>query len=116
MNNTNLVKKITEILEEKKAIDLDIIDISERSILADYFIICSGTSGVHIKNLADELDLKLKEMGEKLHHVEGYNSARWILMDYGHVIVHIFHREEREFYNLERLWAQSVNKYNRDNK
>lgn len=114
MESAVLAKEIAEILEDKKARDLNIVDISSMTILADYFIICNGTSRIHIKTLADELDLKLKEMGVTLHHVEGYESARWILMDYGHVIVHIFHQEEREFYNLERLWADGIIKYNQE--
>jgi ribosome-associated protein len=109
-----LAKEIAEILKDKKARDLSIIDISNMTILADCFVICNGTSGIHIKTLADELDLKLKEMGVALHHVEGYESARWILMDYGNVIVHLFHQEEREFYNLERLWTDGIIKYNQE--
>jgi len=109
-----LVKEIAETLKDKKARDVNIIDIENITILADYFVICNGTSGIHIKTLADELDLKLKEKGANLHHVEGYESARWILMDYGNVIVHIFHEEERKFYNLERLWSDGIIEYNQD--
>ncbi|NMA33355.1 MAG: ribosome silencing factor [Clostridiaceae bacterium] len=93
------------ILEDKKARDIEIIDISEVSILADYFIICSGTSTTHIKTLADELEAKMDEAGYNLIHKEGYQSARWILLDFGQLVVHIFNEEDRSFYNLERLWA-----------
>jgi len=81
----------------EKAKDLNIIDIREISILADYFVICSGTSTTHIKTLADEVEEKMLEAGIELLHKEGYNSARWILLDYGEVVVHIFHEEDRQF-------------------
>lgn len=97
-----------EFLEEKKARNIEVIDIRGISTLADYFIICSGTSTTHIKTLADSLNKKIKELGHNFLHMEGYNSARWVLMDYGDVVVHIFHEEDREYYNLERLWADGI--------
>jgi ribosome-associated protein len=100
-----MVSKITETLENKKAKDIDVIDIRKMSTLADYFIICSGTSVTHIKTLSDELKDKLAEMGLDKVRKEGYSIAKWILMDYGDVVVHIFHEEDRKFYNLERLWT-----------
>jgi len=83
LESRELAEKIVSILEEKKAKDLNIIDIREISILADYFVICSGTSTTHIKTLADEVEEKMLEAGIELLHKEGYNSARWILLDYG---------------------------------
>lgn len=94
-----------DILNDKKAKNIEIIDISDVSVLADYFLICSGTSNTHIRALADELDFKMEETGYNLLHKEGYDSARWILLDFGEVVVHIFHEEDRSFYSLERLWA-----------
>jgi ribosome-associated protein len=111
LESRELAEKIVSILEEKKAKDLNIIDIREISILADYFVICSGTSTTHIKTLADEVEEKMLEAGIELLHKEGYNSAMWILLDYGEVVVHIFHEEDRQFYNLERLWADGVMKH-----
>lgn len=108
LENSSLVEKIVEILKDKKARDIDVINISNVTILADYFILCSGTSTIHIRSMADELKLKLEEQGIPVHHVEGYGSARWILMDYGNVVVHIFHEEERKFYSIERLWADGI--------
>lgn len=95
---------IVAALEDKKARDLKVIDIQDLTTIATYFIICSGTSTTHIKALADEVEFKLKEKGVSPHRIEGYNNARWILMDYGEIVVHIFHEEDRQFYNLERLW------------
>jgi len=108
LDSKALAEKIVEILNDKKAKDVKSIDISELTVIADYFVICSGTSTVHIKALADEVEGKLQEMNVELLRKEGYNSARWILLDYNSVVVHIFHEEDREFYNLERLWADGV--------
>ena len=105
MSIHTIADKAFEILEDKKARNIEIIDISEVSILADYFIICSGTSTTHNRTLADELDFKMGEAGYNLLHKEGYESARWILLDFGELVVHIFHEEDRSFYNLERLWS-----------
>ncbi|NLN64505.1 MAG: ribosome silencing factor [Clostridiaceae bacterium] len=95
---------IIRALEDKKAKDLKVIDIRELTTIAYYFIICSGTSNTHIKTLADEVEYKLKEKDIRPLRREGYNSARWVLLDYGDIVVHIFHEEDRSFYNLERLW------------
>jgi ribosome-associated protein len=97
----NIAKIIADILEDKKAKDIRIIDIKELSTLADYFVIASGTSVTNIKMLSDEVEKRMEEENVKLLHREGYNSARWILLDYGGVVVHIFHEEDRDFYNLK---------------
>ena len=99
-----IADKAYEILDDKKARNIELIDISRVSVLADYFIICSGTSTTHNRTLADELDFKMGEAGYNMIHKEGYESARWILLDFGDLVVHIFHEEDRSFYNLERLW------------
>ena len=102
---------MVEFLEDKKAKDIQIVNMEKISILADYFVICSGTSITHIRALADELEEKMKEAGYEAFHQEGYETARWILVDYGEVIVHIFHDEDRAFYNLERLWSDGIINY-----
>ncbi|HNR39516.1 MAG TPA: ribosome silencing factor [Acidobacteriota bacterium] len=96
---------IHEILDSKKAIDVRIIDISRISNFTNYFIICSGANEKHIQTLADELQKKLGEKGIETAHVEGYQNAEWVLLDYFDFIVHIFSIETREYYELERLWA-----------
>ena len=106
-----IVEKAVDILDGKKARDINVIDIQSVSILADYFIVCNGTSSTHIKALADEVEVKLAEMGVRFIHKEGYDSARWILLDYGEVVLHIFHEEDRSFYNLERLWRDGLLTY-----
>lgn len=108
MDSKKLVEKIVSLMEEKKARDISIINIENITEIADYFIICSGTSTTHIKTIADELDFKLGEIGLHAHHKEGYETARWILLDYSDVVIHVFHQEDRGFYNLERLWSDGV--------
>lgn len=105
MESNKMLEKAVGVLEDKKARDIEVIDISGVSTLADFFVICNGTSITHIKTLADELEQKMAEAGYRYHHKEGYGSARWILMDFGEIVVHIFHEEDRSFYNLERLWS-----------
>jgi len=91
----------------KKALDITVLDIRDVSILADYFIICSGNSTTQVKSIADEIKVKMQEAGFLLHHVEGYKEEKWILLDYRDVVIHVFHSREREFYNLEKLWADA---------
>ena len=107
-DNNELVKNIINILEDKKAININVIDVREKSILADYFIIATGTSNTHINALADELEFRLKEKNIFLNSKEGKNYNSWILLDYGDIIVHIFSEETRKFYNLEELWSPKI--------
>ena len=91
-------------LEDKKAEDISIIDISEVSVLADYFLIASGSNRSQIQALTDNVEEKLGRAGYSPKQIEGYDTANWILMDYGDIIVHVFDRENRLFYDLERIW------------
>lgn len=104
MEERNVFDLAIRSLDDKKAKDVKAIDISEITTIAQYFIICSGTSVTHIKTLADNVEEKLNENGIRCIHREGYNSAHWILLDYSDVVVHIFHEDDRQFYGLERLW------------
>jgi len=105
---TQTAQLIKEILEAKKALNVEIIDLEGKTILADRFVIATGTSVTHIKALAGEVELVMKEKHQRQpDHIEGYESSRWILMDYDDVVVHIFHAEERDFYSLEKLWRAS---------
>jgi len=95
---------IMQSMNDKKAINPEKLDVSKLTIIADYFIICSGTSSTHVKGIVDEIEFKLKEAGMEPSRIEGYNTAKWVLMDYQDVIVHVFFEEDRQYYNLERLW------------
>lgn len=103
-NSKDLALKIADLLDNKKAIDIVVLDVSALTVITDYFVIASGRSELQVKTLCDELEKKLQE--EEIHaaHKDGRQGARWIALDYGSVIVHLFHHEERAFYNLERLW------------
>lgn len=90
-------------LDSKKAHDIKAIRIDDLTILADYFLIATGNSNTQVRALADEVDYKLSELGIEPNHIEGKSSG-WILLDYGSLVVHVFHKTDREFYDLERLW------------
>lgn len=108
----NKLSIIQAAIEDKKGIDMQVLDISSMTSVADYFVVVSGNSSTQVTSIADEVESKMFLAGyEKVSNKEGYQSARWILIDFGDVIVHVFHKDEREFYNLERLWS----KYERDN-
>ncbi|MDR2502056.1 MAG: ribosome silencing factor [Oscillospiraceae bacterium] len=94
-------------LDNKKALDIKVLKTLDLTILADYFIICTANNTTQIKTLSDELEKVLKEKGEPPLRTEGYRSGGWVLTDFGSVIVHIFMKELREFYNLERLWGDA---------
>ena len=91
-------------LSSKKGLDIQIIKIADVSVLADYMVIATGTSSTHVKALADEVEEKLGEAGVQPHHIEGKTTG-WIVLDYGSVIVHVFSRDQREFYALDKMWS-----------
>lgn len=103
---SELLKKIVEILDTKKAINIKQIDIKDKTTIADYFIVASGTSNTHVKSLADNVEEELKKENIVPNKIEGYESATWILMDYGEVIIHLFTEKERENYSIEDLWEK----------
>jgi len=107
LNSSEKAVKIAETLYNKKAQDIDVLNITGITIVADYFVICTGTSSTQVKALADEIILKMGEAEENALRIEGYQSATWVLIDFGNVVVHIFQNETREFYNIERLWADA---------
>lgn len=100
----DMVKLAVKALEDKKGEDVKIIDIQGVSVLADYFIIAGGSNVSQVQAMADNVEEELSKAGFEPRQIEGYNTANWILMDYGDIIVHIFSREDRLFYDLERIW------------
>lgn len=105
MNNSKEMTSLAiKALEDKKGNDIQVIDIREVSVIADYFIIASGSNQNQVQALADNVEETLGRAGYEPRQTEGYNTASWILMDYNDIIVHIFSEEERLFYDLERIW------------
>lgn len=97
--------KIVKTLDSKKALDIRAIEISDLTIIADYFIIADGTSTTHVKGLADEVEFNLAQEGIRPDHIEGFSGGQWLAMDYDDVVVHIFHKDTGDLYNLEKLWS-----------
>ena len=93
--------------DDKKAYDLVALDISEIASFADYFLLCTGDSARQIQAIADEVEQRLQGLGIRPAHIEGYQNAEWILMDYIDLVVHVFSREARAYYYLERLWRDA---------
>jgi len=102
-----LARRIAELAEDEKAIDTQILDIAELTIIADYFVICSGRNVIHVKSIAENIDQKMRAAGLPPVRHEGLEQGRWAVMDFGSVIVHVFRDEEREYYNLEDLWRDA---------
>lgn len=102
-------KKIASILDSKKAMDVKILNVAEKTVLADFFVFATGTSTTQVNSLADEVEFKLKtEDGIEPLRVEGQGSGSWVLIDYGSVIVHVFGVQSKEFYKLEKLWSEGT--------
>lgn len=104
VNMNVILKTIIDALEDKKAEDIQLIDISGISTIADYFVITNGANRSQIQALSDSVEEKLSASEIRPKNIEGYNSANWILLDYNDIIVHIFDKESRGFYDLERMW------------
>jgi ribosome-associated protein len=96
-----------QVAADKKALDVAVLDMREISSITDYFVICSGGSERQVQAIADAIDEQMSQSGVRCLGIEGYREGRWVLMDYGDLIVHVFSKEMREFYDLERLWANA---------
>ena len=98
---------VTKALDAKKGMDIKLLKIDKVSSLADYFLICTGTSNTHVKTLCDYAEYTLEQLGEPMLGREGHRGNAWELLDYGTIVVHVFTEEAREFYALERIWADA---------
>lgn len=104
MEAFEILKTAANALNSKKARELNAVKVEHLTPLAEYFLMCTATSSTHVRALADEVEEKLKEAGVQPHHIEG-RSTGWIVLDYGSVIVHVFSRDSREFYALDKMWS-----------
>ncbi len=107
MNENSFAHQIGEIILSKKGYDIRILDLRGLTTIADYFVICSADSDVQVKSIADEVDNKLSKNGIKCYHKEGYEALNWVLLDYFDVVVHVFKKDAREYFSLERLWGDA---------
>lgn len=107
MNERQLLETAVKAADDKRAEDIVVLNMKGISLVADYFIICHGNSDKQVQAIASEMKDKVQELGFDIKRIEGYDQAKWILVDLGDVVAHIFHRDERGYYNLERLWGDA---------
>ncbi|MBM7651708.1 ribosome silencing factor [Neobacillus cucumis] len=107
MENQQLLKIAVKAADDKRAEDILALDMNGISLIADYFIICHGNSDKQVQAIAREMKEKAQENGYDVKRMEGFDEARWVLIDLGDVVAHVFHRDERSYYNLERLWGDA---------
>jgi ribosome-associated protein len=107
MENQHLLKIAVKAADDKRAEDIIALNMRGISLIADYFVICHGNSDKQVQAIAREVREKALENGTEVKRIEGFDEARWVLIDLGDVVVHVFHRDERSYYNLERLWGDA---------
>jgi ribosome-associated protein len=107
LNSKELANKITNLIFNKKGYDVKILDLKPLAAFTDFFVICSADSDTQVKAISDEIDKQLRDEGVKYWHKEGYQALNWVLIDYVDVIVHVFKKDVREFYKLEKLWGDA---------
>jgi ribosome-associated protein len=107
MTNRQLLETSVKAADDKRAEDIVVLNMQGISLISDYFIICHGNSDKQVQAIAREMKEKAMEHGRMVKRMEGFDEARWILLDLGDVVAHIFHRDERSYYNLERLWGDA---------
>ncbi len=98
---------VCDILYQKKALDIVAIHVADKTIVADWFVICSGRAVQQVKALAEEVEAKAEQLGLTLRRSEGYGEGKWIVLDFADILVHIFYPDERKYYNMERLWDEN---------
>ncbi|MBX0358788.1 ribosome silencing factor [Halobacillus sp. Nhm2S1] len=107
MESKELVNLAAQACDEKRAQDIVVLDMSEVSLIADYFLICEGSNERQVQAIARELKNQAEENGIEVKRMEGFEQARWVLVDLNDIVCHIFHKDERHYYNLERLWGDA---------
>lgn len=107
MNSKQLAQAIAKIADDKKALDIVVLDLKKLSAFTDYFVICSGASDRQVKTIAGAIEGELKKKDVRVLGVEGYQTGHWVLVDFGDVVAHVFYDDERQYYQLEKLWADA---------
>ncbi len=111
MEKNELIKSICKAALNKKAEKVTVVNLDGMTVIADAFVICSAGSKTHVRAVCDNIEDEMKKQGVDAIREDGYDEARWVVLDYGDVIVHVFYEEERHFYDLERLWNNGSNMY-----
>ena len=106
MESKELAMQIAKLLDSKKATRVKVLKVRDLTVLADYFVIASGTSSTHVKSLAEEVEFQFKEKGVAPIRTEGFNTQNWFILDYANVIVHVFSPDARDYYDLDQVWAR----------
>lgn len=109
MNSKEMAEKIAKALDDKQGVDIMMLEVTHLTSITDYFVIASASNTMKVRALAENVEEEMEKAGIVVRRKEGMNEARWIVLDYASVIVHVFHSEEREFYNIERLWTDGGN-------
>lgn len=107
LNEQEMIAITVKALDDKKGKDLKVLRTADQTTLADYFIICSGSSNTQVRALAEAVEEAMSKAGEEPHHIEGHRGGQWTLLDYSAVVIHVFTEEGRAFYDLERLWSDA---------
>ncbi|WP_442603658.1 ribosome silencing factor [Paenibacillus sp. KN14-4R] len=102
-----IMELVVHAVEDKKAMNVVVLHVSEISMVADYFVICSGNSDIQVQAIATEARKKADANGIRIRGLEGFDTAKWVLLDMGDVVLHVFHRDDREYYNIERIWSDA---------
>jgi ribosome-associated protein len=105
--SNKIIDRIVELIFNKKGYDVKILDLRTLTTITDYFIICTGDSDTQVKAIADEVDKQMRSEGVRSWHTEGYRTLNWVLIDFVDIVVHVFKKESREYYNLEKLWGDA---------
>ena len=108
LTSKEMIEVAVKALDSKKGKNIRVLHTEDQTTLADYFVICNGTSGTQVRALADAVEEAMSQAGEEPHHTEGHRGGEWTLLDYSAVVVHVFTEEAREFYSLERLWSDAA--------
>lgn len=103
----NIMSAVVEAADDKKAFNVVTLGLNGISLIADYFVICHGNSETQVQAIASEMKKRAEDLGVTVRGIEGMNTARWVLVDIGDVVAHVFHRDDREYYNIERLWSDA---------
>ncbi|CAH0121022.1 MULTISPECIES: ribosome silencing factor [unclassified Paenibacillus] len=107
LSSKDVMNLAVEAADDKKGMNIVALDLQGISLIADYFVICHGNSDTQVQAITTEIRKRVQESGGTVRGIEGIDSARWVLIDLGDVVVHVFHRDEREYYSIERLWSDA---------